>query len=539
MKKLLFIILTVLSVQSYSQVTEEWVKTYSSPGNNSEQAGVVQADASGNIYVGGTATNSFFGTTQYYIIKYNSSGTELWNKIYAGTDINNDALTGMVLDAAGNVYVTGYSSGTTHYDYATVKYNSAGVQQWAGRYNGTSNDSDLAMSITVDASGNVYVTGASKTAGNYNCVTVKYNSTGNVVWAQTYNGPGNGIDQGTSVKVDASGNVYVSCISIGSGTEYDYATIKYNSAGVQLWASRYNGPGNQNDIVTSLSIDASGNTYVTGYSRGSGTALDYATIKYNSSGNAQWLQRYNGPAGSNDFAYSIAVDAAGNVYVTGQSDSAASSDYATVKYNSTGVQQWVRRYNGPGNGGDLARFLLLDGSGNIYVTGGSSGIGTNWDMTTIKYDPSGTLQWAARYNGSGNAVDVGYSIALTNTGTLYVTGTTAGTGSGNDYCTIKYSQLTGIQNVNGSIPSKYELGQNYPNPFNPVTNIYISIPKSGFVNMAVYDITGKEVSGLVNEQLSAGSYKIDFDASALTSGTYFYKLTVHGFTETKKMMLVK
>ncbi|HEY3250296.1 MAG TPA: T9SS type A sorting domain-containing protein, partial [Ignavibacteria bacterium] len=78
-----------------------------------------------------------------------------------------------------------------------------------------------------------------------------------------------------------------------------------------------------------------------------------------------------------------------------------------------------------------------------------------------------------------------------------------------------------------------------PNPFNPVTNIKFSIPKGGLVTLKVYDITGKETSELINQNLTAGSYTADFDASNLASGAYFYKLTAEGFTDVKKMMLVK
>lgn len=99
--------------------------------------------------------------------------------------------------------------------------------------------------------------------------------------------------------------------------------------------------------------------------------------------------------------------------------------------------------------------------------------------------------------------------------------------------------VTGI-NPNGTgIPKEFNLYQNYPNPFNPVTNIRFDVPTSGNVKLAVYDITGKEVETLFNDKLDPGSYTADFDASALASGVYFYKLETVGFVNVKKMMLVK
>jgi len=99
--------------------------------------------------------------------------------------------------------------------------------------------------------------------------------------------------------------------------------------------------------------------------------------------------------------------------------------------------------------------------------------------------------------------------------------------------------ITGIQQINGEVPSGFSLQQNYPNPFNPVTNIKFSIPKAGIVTLKIYDIAGKEVAQLVNRNLNPGTFNFDFDASSLSSGVYFYRINADGFTDVKKMMLVK
>jgi hypothetical protein len=99
--------------------------------------------------------------------------------------------------------------------------------------------------------------------------------------------------------------------------------------------------------------------------------------------------------------------------------------------------------------------------------------------------------------------------------------------------------VTGIQNISNEIPSGFRLEQNYPNPFNPVTNIKFSIPKSGLVTLKVYDITGKEIEDLVDQVMNAGIFEYDFDASNLSTGAYFYRLTAGGYTDVKKMILIK
>ena len=104
----------------------------------------------------------------------------------------------------------------------------------------------------------------------------------------------------------------------------------------------------------------------------------------------------------------------------------------------------------------------------------------------------------------------------------------------------KYSNdPVGINHIGSEIPQRFELKQNYPNPFNPMTNIGLRIADFGFVSLKVYDITGKVVAVLVNEELNAGVYNVDFDASNLSSGTYFYRMETNGFVDVKKMVVVK
>jgi hypothetical protein len=99
--------------------------------------------------------------------------------------------------------------------------------------------------------------------------------------------------------------------------------------------------------------------------------------------------------------------------------------------------------------------------------------------------------------------------------------------------------LIGVINYNNQVPDKYSLSQNYPNPFNPVTNIHYQIIKSGNVRLTVYDMLGRTVETVVNQNQKAGTYTVQFDASRLASGAYFYRLQTSDFTETKKMILTK
>ena len=365
-KLIILVVLVLVGVPVFAQsVDTAWVKRYKGPGNSDDQAYAIAVDSSGNIYVTGSS-----GT-----IKYDADGNQLWLGAWGGVDI--------AVDGSGNVYVTGESS----YDYSTIKYDPNGDTAWVRRYNGSGNYHEGARAIAVDGSGNVYVTGinyGSETYDDY--ATIKYYSNGDTAWIKRYNGPGNLEDYAYAIALDDSGNVYVTGCSDGGWLNWDYATLKYDPAGNQLWEKRYNGPGNGNDAASAIAVDDSGNVYVTGYSGGSGTYDDYATIKYDPAGNQLWVQRYVRPENGGDGAKAIAVDGSGNVYVTGYSSGPGTSfDYATIKYDPTGNQLWVQRYDGPGNDLDFARAIALDDSGNVYVTGGSVDSGTDCDYATIKY----------------------------------------------------------------------------------------------------------------------------------------------------------
>jgi len=161
----------------------------------------------------------------------------------------------------------------------------------------------------------------------------------------------------------------------------------------QEWIQRYNGAANSNDRGSCSTIDIEGNIIVCGTSSSIQDYGDYITIKYNSSGTLQWIRTYNGPGNLSDWVLSVKSDNIGNVYITGRSrGSGTGEDYCTIKYNTNGVEQWVQRYNA-GGGDDIAERLVVDNFGNVYVTGESqTGLGNSADIATIKYDSSGVLQ---------------------------------------------------------------------------------------------------------------------------------------------------
>jgi uncharacterized delta-60 repeat protein len=565
----------------FAQVTREWVATFNGPGNGEDIARSVAVDVAGNVYVTGQSQGAGTGL-DYATIKYNAAGVQLWAARYNGPGNNEDAAKALVIDDAGNVYITGRSIGIgTSFDFATIKYDNNGNALWIRRFNSIFNGFDEATAIGLDRDGNVYVTGFG--------ATIKYDNNGAPLWVFTHS------VNSQSLALDNDGNVYITGYRFTSFASFDYATMKFNTNGNHLWFRIYHA-GNS-DIAWSLALDEDRNVYVTGQSDGIGTSKDIVTVKYDTDGNEQWVARFNNsPVNGWDEALAITTDDKGHIYVTGQSDGSGSAeDYITLKYNSNGEQQWEARYNGPDNVFDRASSIKVDGEGNVYITGFSSGTGMGHDIATIKYNQNGQEQWVDRYNGTtANGHDGAFSLALDASGNVYVTGQSANIGTGFDYTTIKYSQPSHACGNNGDkvlvchkgkktlciseadvsahiahgdhmgecpeddavsvgserrdlsgltreLPARFQIF-NAPNPVSAITRIYYELPFDGYVSLQVYDMMGRQITTLVNGGRKAGYHTIYFDASALPKGVYYYRITLatktKGWVQTKKMYVV-
>jgi uncharacterized delta-60 repeat protein len=467
-----------------------WEKSYNGPGNGDDRATAIAVDAAGNVYVTGESYGVGSGY-DYATLKYDTNGNLLWKMRYNGSANGDDGATAIAVDAAGNVYVTGFSSGNDGYypydDYATLKYDPSGTLLWQRRYNGPGNFWDWATAIAVDAAGNVYVTGYSYESGfGDGYATLKYDPSGNLLWKRRHDGSGNTYDHARAIAVDGTGNVYVT-----GGSADDYATLKYDPSGSLLWKRRYNGPANGDDGATAIAVDAAGNVYVTGYSVRVSSGRDYATLKYDTNGNLLWKRRYNGPGNAYDYARAIAVDVAGNVYVTGESYGVGSGyDYATLKYDTNGKLLWEMRYNGPGSGDDRATAITLDATGNVYVSGESYGVGSGFDYATLKYDTNGDLLWEKRYNGPANRDDGATAIVVDAAGNVYVSGGSYGAGYDRYHYTIlKYD-------TNGNLLWEKHYGPANPNDgetaiaVDAAGNVYVSGESAGNYATLKYDTNG-------------------------------------------------
>jgi len=215
-----------------------------------------------------------------------------------------------------------------------------------------------------------------------------------------------------------------------------------------LWTNRNNGPGNALDQATAVAVDTNGNVFVTGEQWGSGGNYDYATIKYSGAGVPLWTNLYSGLPGGDDSANAMAVDGSGNVFVTGYSTGSSSYDYATIKYSGVGVALWTNRYNGPGKSTDEATAVAVDRSGNVFVTGQTFSSGSGYDYATIAYSGAGVPLWTNIHTGPGvNPSYADADVVVDRIGNVFVTGYSPGSGTGYDYVIVKYSAILPLLTV--------------------------------------------------------------------------------------------
>ena len=352
-----------------------WVRTSDFDYGKRKPSGL-GVDVQGNVYISGSNNEGRMVT-----IKYSPTGNQLWHE-YSGSQ---GGANGLVLDSHGNVIVCG-SSYRASSDAAYVKYRPNGDTAWARFYDWAGLD-DYALAVGCGQADNPVATGyGTGSSTHIDCVTVMRDSTGSQLWAAGYDGPNHGVDVACAVAVDESGNTTVAGYGDnGYGTPPDYLTIKYDTVGETLWTRRYDGPSHEDDEATALTTDQDGNVFVTGYSYDTATQNDYLTVKYDSAGNQMWVARYNGAGNGPDQACAIVTDRLGNAYITGTARiHQYTAGCVTIKYDADGDTCWVATFPAPPLTPAVGGAIAIGPEDCIYIAGGCDG-----DILVIKYVQSG------------------------------------------------------------------------------------------------------------------------------------------------------
>ncbi|MBM3330580.1 hypothetical protein FJY68_01855 [candidate division WOR-3 bacterium] len=417
-----------------------WSGTYNGPYNSYDEVYAIGVDDSGNVIVSGFSELSA-NDAEFVTIKYKPSGDTAWLRHF-NPGSGCDGGTALAVDRSGNVIITGYlGSSTSQYgEWQTIKYSPTGDSLWT-----TTRDfgnRDRPTQVAVDSAGNSYVTGEAGSLNYLDFVAVKYDPNGTEAWAFNYDGGDN--DGANAIAVARDGNVYLTGYTIRSGSYGDLLTCKVSPTGESLWATVYVGPGGKSDMGRFITVDGSGNVLVGGVSNDSAGRSHYVTIKYAPNGDTLWTRRYVGAGNQDDQIAGLALDQAGNVYVTGGSYVDQNHyNYATIKYSPDGSERWVVLYAGL-TGRATAQGIALDAEANVYVTGSSADSTGGWDVVTVKYDSAGNQRWVERYDRPSR-FDEGYVLALSRQGNVFVGGRTDDDSTGIDYLTLAYGSAGAVK----------------------------------------------------------------------------------------------
>lgn len=255
-------------------------------------------------------------------------------------------------------------------------------------------------------------------------------------WTRTYDGEAHRDDFAEAIAVDGAGNAYVAGSVSTADNHSECLIIKYRPDGDTAWVRTYDGPAHSGAAAGAIAVDGAGNAYVTCASTGAGTGRDLVTIKYDSSGNQQWVARYTTPSDSGEAGLAVALGPAGSVYVAGYAGMwLYDFDYLTIKYGPNGDTLWVRRFSSGGGRMEHVAGLAVDSAGNAFVTGFDRDGPT---AVTVKYSPDGDLVWSSSYTPA-----YALAIAAGEPEHVYVGGFRPSPPYNNDAVVITYDAATG------------------------------------------------------------------------------------------------
>lgn len=396
-----------------------------------------------------TCGNTFQGAAEKSNIvttKLDQGGNIVWQTEYNGTLSGFDYGAAMTIDGSGNVFVTGatHNTSASSFDIVVLKYNSSGVQQWATLYNGTGSDMDIPSDIILVGT-DVYVCGASVGSGGtqYDYVLLKLNASGTLQWSQRYDYdslydiPGHLATNGTDFVVSGA--------SQSTATNWDYTSLRYNSSGTLVTTQRSSAPGYGYDRPTGLVTDATGNFYITGYAY-NGSNYDMRTVKLDDDLSPVWTVTENG--GADDGANGIALDGSGNVYICGyKENTAGGEEIQVIKYNSSGTKQWTKTLQNTNNTYKAqATAITWNSTGGLVVTGYMQTPSTTKQITTFRLNTAnGNVQMKRDYHNLAGSIDYPTGIEVNNNH-IWVTGQTTIDDTVR-YVTLKYETYEQLNEI--------------------------------------------------------------------------------------------
>jgi hypothetical protein len=469
---------------------------------------MITSDGNGGAIIAWQDNRS--GRADIYAQRINASGIVQWaaDGIAVCADTLDQTVPQLISDGSGGAIITwrDLRDGISYIPYAQ-KLNADGVAQWTAGGVLLSQLNGESLQIVSDGNGGAIIAWHQYTGvypnGNFDIIVQQINTNGIIGWGND----GVAICSLTSEQFrpqlirDAGSGTTIVWEDQRNGSSYNnlYAQ-KVDSGGVAQWA--LNGvaiaPNTLSQIEHKLLSDGSGGIFITWQYASGGLINTIYAQRMNSSGVSQWASDgvSIGAAGESRFPEITTDGGTGAIITWYDYRGWGNGDIFAQRINSAGAVQWI--VNGVGvcrdPSGQVFPQLVKDGSGGAIIT---------WDDSR---------------NSATNSTDI-YAQRVGASGTL--------------------GGVTGVNEHDHSLPATYVLEQNYPNPFNPATVISYQLPVNSQVTLKVFDVLGREVATLVNENKKSGSYEVEFSGSKLPSGMYFYRLQAGSFVETKKLLLMK
>jgi len=561
-------VVNVNRIARFNVTTNAWGALTGAGGGNGVNGNIFAiATAGSDLFVGGSFTEVNFGGTvnaqvgANRIARFNTT-TNTWSTLGSGgigvneslpypSDVSSFALAG------SNLYVGGTFKRVGGVRAENIALFNTTTNTWSAI--GVIND-PVAELLLVD--NNLYVVGSfTRISGLTANRVARFNITNNT-WSALGTGSGNGVNTTASALAMVGSDLYIgggfSFANVGGTVVNANCIVRFNTT-TNTWSALGTGSGNGvNGRVNALAV-VGNDLYVGGnftQANVGGTVVNANYIaRFNTTTNT-WSALGTGSGnGVNGDVRALAV-LGNDLYVGGNFTQAnvggtvVNANYI-ARFNTT-TNTWSTLGTGSSNGvNSTVTSMSVDGQNNVYVGGEFTAAGGVSANRVARFNTT-TNVWSA-LTGTGNGNGVGFKTAYVSRVTaitvvgsdLYLGGNftqanVGGTSPIASACIARWiGGATNVEPISIDMPSTYLLQQNYPNPFNPNTTISFSIPTSEFVTLKVYDVLGREIATLVNENLSAGSYSYNFDAKNLTSGVYLYKLQAGKYSETKKMLLSK
>ena len=503
-------------------------------------------------------------------LTFNSTG-DVKTSFSSGYDFGKS----IAIQSDGKIVIAGNTNGSTYSNFAVSRFNSDGTIDTGFGTNGkvttpVTSFNNGANSVAIQSDGKIVVAGFASNGSSSDFAVVRYTNSGTL--DNTFNSTGivitpivsNDDDMANGVAIQPNDQKIVVAgfarLNGSQGGNYDFAVVRYNSDGTldTGFGAALNGKvttdfGTPADIGNSVAIHG-GKIVVAGYAH-IGTTDDFAVARYNSDGTLDNTFNSTGKATtaigtSTDRGNSVAIQSDEKIVVAGYAHIGSTDDFAVVRYNSDGSLDNTFDSDGKvttaiGTGSDWGSGVAIQSDGKIVVTGFASMSFNN--IALVRYTTTGSLDNTFGNGGKvttafGTSGCDGNSIAIQSDGKIVIGGDSYIGYNDADFAVIRYTS-TSQQATNLNSPlegennhSLNQLDQNFPNPFKSITTIGYYLAKSGFVSMKIYDVFGKEIKALVQDEKEAGYYKIVIDRKDFASGIYYYTLKTADFSESKKMI---